>query len=77
MTPMILIQEDGWLHMSSLVCPSCSTLCSDCSKEGTIEDDHYDKRENLDSCFKVAEQEDPENLLLGFLKEFGNGFSLG
>ena len=39
--------------------------------------DHYDKREDLGNCFETAQEEDPENLLLGFLKEFGDGFDLG
>ena len=39
--------------------------------------DHYDKREDLGNCFETAQEEDPENLLLGFLREFGDGFDLG
>ena len=39
--------------------------------------DHYDKREDLGNCFETAQDEDPENLLLGFLREFGDGFDLG
>jgi len=39
--------------------------------------DHYEKRENLGDCLLQAEDED-DNLLIGFLKEFGaGGFSLG
>ena len=50
--------------------------CDDVMKHFTPQD-HYDKREDLGNCFETAQQEDPENLLLGFLKEFGDGFDLG
>ena len=50
--------------------------CDDVMKHFTPQD-HYDKREDLGNCFETAQEEDPENLLLGFLKEFGDGFDLG
>jgi len=73
----IQLKVNSWLHTGSVVCPACSSICQDCSREGLTSQDLYDKREDLGNCFDKAEDEDPENLLLGFLKEFGNGFSLG
>ena len=81
----------SWIHSGSVVCPACSSVCLDCSLEGrasevtdqdtnnhpTFLQDHYDKREDLGNCFEAVQEEDPENLLLGFLQEFGDGFNLG
>jgi len=78
--PIQLVKSSSsgdWLHTGSVICPACSELCSDCSREGRDLDDHYEKRENLGDCLLQAEDED-DNLLIGFLKEFGaGGFSLG
>jgi len=75
---LVMESESGpWLHTGSVVCPACSDICSDCSREGRVLEDHYDKRENLGDCLLQSEDED-DNLLIGFLKEFGaGGFSLG
>lgn len=67
---------DGeWLHDGTLECPACSSICTDCSKEGRELKDQYDKREDLGDCLLKAEAEDPANELLGFFKSFG--FNLG
>jgi len=75
---LVLDSSSGkWLHTGSVICPACSEICIDCSREGRALEDHYDKRENLGDCLIEAEDED-DNLLIGFLKEFGaGGFSLG
>merc|ERR1712080_199659 len=73
----IQLKVNSWLHTGSVICPACSAFCSDCSGDGFTSEDHYEKREDLGNCFDKAQDEDPENLLLGFLKEFGNGFNLG
>merc|ERR1719410_2682087 len=74
--PIELVKSEGsesWLHSGSVICPACSEFCRDCSGEGLVSlEDHYDKRENLGDCFLQAEEEE-DNLLIGFLKEFGAG----
>lgn len=69
----IQLQVNNWIHTGSVICPSCSSVCQDCFMEGRTSEDHYDKREDLGDCFVKAEDEDPDNLLLGFLKEFNFG----
>jgi len=73
----IQLQMGSWIHSGSVVCPACSSVCLDCSMEGRASEDHYDKREDLGNCFEAVQEDDPENLLLGFLQEFGDGFNLG
>ena len=34
MTDHTSLQMDSWIHSGSVVCPSCSSLCADCSLEG-------------------------------------------
>ena len=34
MTDHTSLQMDSWIHSGSVVCPSCSSLCTDCSLEG-------------------------------------------
>lgn len=67
------VEEGSWLHTGSVICPPCEEFCQDCSGERRNFQNHFDKRENLGDCLLKAETEDPDNQLLGFLKEFGIG----
>jgi len=69
----IQLKVNDWIHTGSVICPSCSSVCSSCYMEGLTSEDHYDKREDLGDCFVKARDEDPENLLLSFLEEFNFG----
>jgi len=65
-----------WLHEGSIICPPCSSLCQDCSREGRAVEDHFDKRENLGDCFVDAIEngsDDNGKDIQGFLNSFGFG----
>jgi len=64
--------NDGeWLHDGQIVCPSCREFCNDCSNEGRTLKDHARFREDLGDCLTKAQEESPENELVGFFNEFG------
>jgi len=66
--------SDGvWLHDGKVTCPDCNAFCSDCSQEGRALKDHDEQRENLGDCISKAAEEEPDNALVGFFKEFGFG----
>lgn len=67
----VQLLRGSWLHSGSVVCPACSQLCTDCSREGRALQDHKDKRQQLGDCSLQPAEESSDNNLYGFLREFG------